>query len=129
MENAVLQRIKKFVKIKNLSVNAFSKAINMEQPTVNNYFLERRGISFEIIDKMLTTFPELSAEWLLRGIEPMIISQIMIENNGSNSGIIGIDNKYNSAVDIEIYKQQLKEKDAQIASLTTILTNLTNKQS
>ncbi|MBR4564355.1 MAG: helix-turn-helix transcriptional regulator [Paludibacteraceae bacterium] len=67
MENLVLNRLKEFRSTENLSVNAFSIRIGMTQATVNNYFLGSRKLSFELIDKTLEAFPNLSAEWLLRG--------------------------------------------------------------
>ena len=67
MENLVLLRLIEFREAEKLSVNAFSKAIGIGQTTVNNYFLQNRKLSFELIDKTLAAFPSLSAEWLLRG--------------------------------------------------------------
>ena len=67
MENLVLTRLKLFLKEEKLSENAFSKAIGMNQTTINTYFLCKRKLSFELIDKTLAAFPNLSAEWLLRG--------------------------------------------------------------
>ena len=67
MENLVLNRLNEFRFAEKLSVNAFAKAIGMGQATVNNYFLQSRKLSFELIDKVLSAFPNLSAEWLLRG--------------------------------------------------------------
>ena len=71
MENLILKRLNEFRAKENLSVNAFSKAIGMGQATVNNYFIGNRKLSFELIDKTLAAFPNLSAEWLLRGIGNM----------------------------------------------------------
>ena len=67
MENNVVQRLKDFLSAEKMSVNAFSKAIGMYQVTTNNYFIGSRKLSFELIDKTLAAFPNLSAEWLLRG--------------------------------------------------------------
>lgn len=67
MENLVLKRLKEFLSAEKLSENAFSKAIGMNQATVNNYFLGNRKLSLELITNTLTAFPSLSAEWLLRG--------------------------------------------------------------
>lgn len=67
MENLVLSRLIEFRNAEKLSENAFAKAIGMNQATVNNYFLQNRKLSFELIDKTLAAFPNLSAEWLLRG--------------------------------------------------------------
>lgn len=48
---------------------AFSKLIGIHQVTLNNYILGKRKLSLEVIEAVLDTFPDVSAEWLLRGIE------------------------------------------------------------
>lgn len=66
-EKEVLERIRYLLEIFHLTVNAFSKEIKMRQNTVNNYMNEERGISFGFIKSILESYPEISAEWLLRG--------------------------------------------------------------
>lgn len=73
MENLVISRTRIFISHKNLSINALSKVIGMNQVTVNNYFAGNRKLSFEFVEKILATFPDLSAEWLLRGIGDMYL--------------------------------------------------------
>lgn len=46
---------------------AFSKLIGIHQVTLNNYILGKRKLSLEVIEAVLNTFPDVSAEWLLRG--------------------------------------------------------------
>ena len=67
MESIIIQRIRQLLEARGESINAFAAAINMKQTTVNNYFLGKRSPSFELIDSILASIPELSAEWLLRG--------------------------------------------------------------
>lgn len=71
MEILVISRVKELLEHEKMSVNSFSKAVGMNQVTVNNYIIGNRKLSFELIDAMLTAFPTLSAEWLLRGIGQM----------------------------------------------------------
>lgn len=47
--------------------SAFSKLIGIHQVTLNNYLLGKRKLSLEVIEAILKTFPDVSAEWLLRG--------------------------------------------------------------
>jgi SOS-response transcriptional repressor LexA len=47
--------------------NAFSELIGIHQVTLSNYILGKRKLSLEVIEAVLTTFPDVSAEWLLRG--------------------------------------------------------------
>lgn len=75
MEKNTLGRIKEFVEQQHLSVNAFAKAIGMQQATVNNYFICSRKLSYEFVDSILEHYKELSAEWLIRGTGEMFIEQ------------------------------------------------------
>lgn len=49
--------------------SAFSKLIGIHQVTLNNYILGKRKLSLEVIEAILKTFPDVSAEWLLRGCD------------------------------------------------------------
>ena len=81
----IVQRIKKLVEAKtNGNKKEFAAIIGIVQVTFNRYVNEERGMSYEVIDAILSAFPEVSAEWLLRGEGNMLRSN----NNliGSNQG-------------------------------------------
>ena len=67
MESIVYKQFKTFFDSLNVSANAFSKQIGLPQRTVNNYVTGDRSLSIDFIEAILAAFPELSAEWLLRG--------------------------------------------------------------
>ena len=68
MEDIVTQRFNEFRQSLGLSILAFSKTINVGQATLNKQTKEDGcGVSISTIVKTLETYPELSAEWLLRG--------------------------------------------------------------
>lgn len=67
MENAVIERVKLIIEDKGISPRVFSKAIGFNYSTLNNYLTGRRTtIDSELIVKMLLTYDDISAEWLLR---------------------------------------------------------------
>lgn len=70
----ILERIQKLIKEKcgERGETSFSKIVGIPQVTLNNYVKGRRGISYEVIEAILTAFPEVSAEWLLRGEGEML---------------------------------------------------------
>lgn len=74
MQDAIVQRIRTFITLNRWSVNSLSKAINVPQMTLNRQLSGVSSLSVETIAAILTTFPLLSAEWLLRGDGPMEIS-------------------------------------------------------
>ncbi|MCD8030123.1 MAG: hypothetical protein LUF85_04645 [Bacteroides sp.] len=80
MKNDVRSRILLIVSEHCKSKREFAHLIQMEQTTVNNQLLGKRSISFDLIQSILSSFPFISAEWLLRGE-----GQMRIENTPSSS--------------------------------------------
>lgn len=76
----IVQRILDLVNDKAKSKRDFAALIGMEQVTFNNYMIGKRGLSYEVVDAILRTFPDVSAEWLLRGEGKMYKSE-MVEDN------------------------------------------------
>lgn len=72
----MIERIKQLIEIKNdgLSESAFAEKMGMKQQTLNNYIRGINKLPLSFISSLLSTFPEISAEWLLRGDGPMSIS-------------------------------------------------------
>lgn len=74
MKDSVLQRVIELISSLNLSKNAFASQIGMEQTTVNNQLIGKRSISIDLILNILSSFPEVNAEWLMRGEGNMLKS-------------------------------------------------------
>lgn len=79
----ILQRIMELVKNKAKSKREFAALIGLEQVTFNNYMIGKRGLSYEVIDAILRTFPDVSAEWLMRGVGEMIVSEESVDTTTS----------------------------------------------
>lgn len=71
MEVTIYQRVKLVLEDKSISVNALSKQINVAQATLNPQLRGDRTLAANIVEKILTAFPDVSAEWLMRGIGTM----------------------------------------------------------
>lgn len=71
MEVTIYQRIKCILENKSLSVNALSKQINVAQATLNPQLRGDRTLAANIVEKVLEAFPDVSAEWLMRGVGTM----------------------------------------------------------
>ena len=74
----IIERIKEIIKEKfgERGENLFSKEIGIPQVSLNNYTSGRRKVSYEVIDAILSTYPDVSAEWLLRGEGKMYKSEM-----------------------------------------------------
>ncbi len=75
MEVTIYQRVKLILEDKSISVNALSKQINVAQATLNPQLRGDRTLAANIVEKILTAFPDVSAEWLMRGIGTMYSNQ------------------------------------------------------
>jgi hypothetical protein len=68
MEDGVTQRVREFLESIHLTVNGLSRVINIGQPTLSKQMKEGGcGVSLTTIVLLLEAYPDLSAEWLLRG--------------------------------------------------------------
>lgn len=75
MEATIYQRVKLVLEDKSISVNALSKQINVAQATLNPQLRGDRTLAANIVEKILAAFPDVSAEWLMRGIGTMYSNQ------------------------------------------------------
>ena len=75
MEETIYQRVKLVLENKSISVNALSKQINVAQATLNPQLRGDRTLAANIVAKILDAFPDVSAEWLMRGIGTMYSNQ------------------------------------------------------
>lgn len=67
MKRGVKQRVMDLVGVKTESVSGFAKAINVAQTTLSEYLNNGKIPSFKVVNGILEAFPDVSAEWLLRG--------------------------------------------------------------
>lgn len=68
MKEIVLQRVIDLIRLKcKGNSTAFAKEIGIPQGTISNYVLGKRALNLETVLAILTSFGDISAEWLLRG--------------------------------------------------------------
>ena len=68
----IVERLRLLIEDKGYNPKTFAEKIGMAQRTINNY-VNGRFPSYEAIHAILQTFPDVSAEWLMRGEGPMYI--------------------------------------------------------
>lgn len=119
-KQTVNERISIFLKSKRYSVNALSKELDVGQRTLNNQLTGVTSLGCGTVCAIAERFPELSAEWLLRGIGPMIsdgVPHIYQVNDGGDN----IQGSTITKADCHQFIEMLQEKDRQIAKLIDIL--------
>lgn len=69
----ILSRLNEVIAYSGLSVRAFAVKCGIPQPTLDKQIKGLRGVSLETTVSVLHTFPEISGEWLTRGVGDMMI--------------------------------------------------------
>ncbi|MDR0364067.1 MAG: hypothetical protein LBH92_03500 [Bacteroidales bacterium] len=68
----IIERIYKVIEYKGISVNEFSKKIDVS----NGYLAKQRAVNAnigsQILEKIVSVYPEISPEWLLMGVGEML---------------------------------------------------------
>lgn len=75
MEETVRDRITLLIKDGNSSINSISNGDKAFQRRLNRQINEGASVTFETISSILKVFPNISAEWLIRGEGPMLKSE------------------------------------------------------
>lgn len=71
----VLDRLKLFISTLEMTPRAFAIKIDFNYSTLNNYLTGRRTtIDLELISRTISSFENLSAEWLMRGKGEMLLT-------------------------------------------------------
>ena len=88
----MIQRIKQLVKIKEGTNNRFAVAVGISPRTAEKMFSGKQKISLEFIEAILRAFPDVSAEWLLRGQGEMFKTGSEPKNTVSVGGSVLLSN-------------------------------------
>jgi plasmid maintenance system antidote protein VapI len=112
----MVNRVKYLINEKARSVREFAEKIGVKQVTLNQQISGDRKLSLDIVFSILNSFPDISAEWLLRGKGNMY-------------------NTENSMPDIKtgdmqkIYETVVKDKDEQIEKMKAEINQLIGENS
>lgn len=111
----MIERIKEIIAYSGLSDRAFAIKCGLAQNTLNSQLNGVRELSLATVNAILSTFEDISSEWLLRGKGTMLLSDVEHERN-----IIPDSNmeRMNRLVDtIATLQGALNEKDKTIKLL------------
>lgn len=120
----IVDRLKLLLKEYDMSENKFASEIGVKSQTLNTYTSGKRGVSYDVVEKILAKFPQISAEWLIRGVGNMCCAPQSDINtlfnaqgdNSTNQQIVGASNEA-LIKENEMLKQLLEEKERMIQVL------------
>jgi len=84
----MVSRIKKIIEDYDTSVRAFAIACGINQTTLDRQIKGKMAVSIDTVNKILSTNPNISAEWFMRGAGPMYNSEISNQSNDRLSKLI-----------------------------------------
>lgn len=73
--STIIERLEALRRHYNLSVRGLADRLDQRPSTVVNYCNGTQPPKLEFIEHVLDLFPEISAEWLIRGKEPMFVTE------------------------------------------------------
>ena len=127
MEVTIYQRVKLVLENKSISVNALSKQISVAQATLNPQLRGDRTLAANIVAKILDAFPDVSAEWLMRGVGTMYSNQdaddssYMVAEEPKHDVIHEVIPEQESHQDDSIWKAKYEELEKRYDQLLSIL--------
>lgn len=79
----MLERVYRFIKVTNISFNKFEKSIQVSHGSISNAWKNKKNVGSNVVSKILAAYPEISAEWLLRGKGQMFLPHELPANADS----------------------------------------------
>ena len=79
-----LERLKTYFEAQGIATGTAEKACGFGNATLRNAFESGKGIGSDKLEKILSVYPNLSSEWLLRGVGSMILDD-KEQSGGSNN--------------------------------------------
>jgi plasmid maintenance system antidote protein VapI len=114
-------KLKAFRESSGLSIAQMARDLGVDQGALGNILRGCRGVPVDMIAKFVESYPDVSAEWLLRDEGPMLKSdtssvvnhQSHVDGNTTVGG--------NSGMSEEFVSHLMEEKDKQINQLLQII--------
>lgn len=114
----MLSRIKEVLAYSQLSTRAFAIKCGMNQPTLDRMLKGKNALSLNCVCAVLDTFPEISSEWLMRGVGDMLTSEATDQNQERLMKLVDtislMQDAINSKTDtIKILTERIKKLESQ----------------
>lgn len=104
-------RIKTLLRERNVTENQLSRDGRFSQKVLNRQISHESTLTVEMVLFVLDRFPDVSADWLLKGIDTRAAGSVVGDNNIANNR----NTTVNDTDAVRVMAQQLSEKDRQIA--------------
>jgi maltooligosyltrehalose synthase len=131
METTVNQRIVNLLSVKKITKTEFCKETSIPYQTIINIIGDRQTKpSFEILEKILTTYENINSDWLIKGKGEMFLSEVKTQTNKHpESRTSQWTEEWYATVEklqeeVKLYKQEMEYFKTQNMKLTDMLGKL-----
>jgi hypothetical protein len=93
VESSVNKRVKEIIESKKVSDNKFAHTIGIGQKVLSSMFIRSTEPSVKTISAILDAFPDISAEWLLRGVGAMNKTDAIISEEEKSTSYKELEQK------------------------------------
>ena len=104
-------RIKTLLRERNVTENQLARDGRFSQKVLNRQISHEATLTVEMVLYILDRFPDVSADWLMKGIDTRTAGNVVGGNNIANNR----NTTVNDADAVRVMAQQLSEKDKQMA--------------
>jgi len=73
MSETVNTRLGKFIEYLDVNQNDFAKSIGISSPLISQMLNKNSNFGIDTLQKIVDAYPQLNIEWLLKGVNPMIL--------------------------------------------------------
>lgn len=87
----ILSRLRDYLLYLDMSFNKFEISLGVSHGSISNAWKRKKNIGSNVVERILITYPEVSAEWLLRGEGNMLKTHDASELNQE----VSIDKDFN----------------------------------
>ena len=90
----ISERLQHFLHSCNISPAALSQKLQVQRSSISHLLSGRNKPSFDFIERLLNAYPDLNAEWIISGKEPMLKNEsdivhknkdLFVENQKTNA--------------------------------------------
>lgn len=121
------ERIKGFISHLGLSDRSFAIKCGIQQNTLSRQLSGVRELSLATVSSVLSTYEELSAEWLLRGTGEMLISENKSDDKSQKRMDLMLDTMSSLQETINLKDKTIFDLESKIKRLENELAMLKNE--
>lgn len=105
----ILNRLKQYIDYRGISVAAFEKSIGMANASYRNSLKNNGTIGCDKLERILSVYPDINLEWLIRGKGSMLHSPEIMAS--------GVETNQEREDVVKLLLQELGQKNEEIGRL------------